>query len=71
MGVGQDAKAVEERADCRGHTKGAQAILVFTEISLGSEMNCTRGGPIFRSNIEDLVDHTKHRQVTSKSFHGK
>ena len=29
VGAGQDAKAVEERVDCRGQTKGAQAILVF------------------------------------------
>ena len=29
VGAGHEAKAVEERADCRGQTKGAQAILVF------------------------------------------
>ena len=32
VGAGQDAKAVEERADCRGQTKGAQAIPVSLKV---------------------------------------
>ena len=38
VGAGQDAKAVEERADCRGQTKGAQAILVSLKFHCDSEM---------------------------------
>ena len=38
VGAGQEAKAVEERADCRGQTKGAQAILVSLKFHCDSEM---------------------------------
>ena len=38
VGAGHEAKAVEERADCRGQTKGAQAILVSLKFHWDSEM---------------------------------
>jgi len=40
VGAGHDAKAVEERADCLGQTKGAQAILVSLKFHCDSLKKC-------------------------------